>query len=129
MLVLYVDDDLDDFSFFCEVIQSFDPSIECIHANNGIDALDFLENCNRLPDYVVIDINMPAMDGKACLKSIKRSSKLMAIPVIMYSTSKHPKDIELCMELGAIDYLMKPNTMNEAISGLSKYFTSKDNQN
>lgn len=128
MLVLYVEDDLDDFSFFCEVIQSFDSSIECIHASNGIDAIDFLENSNRLPDYVVIDINMPAMDGKACLKNIKKNPALMSIPVIMYSTSKHPKDIELCMELGAVDYLMKPNTMEEAVRGLSKYFTPQANQ-
>lgn len=129
MLVLYVEDDLDDFSFFCEVIQSFDPSFECINANNGIEALDFLENCEHLPDYVIIDINMPAMDGKACLKSMKRNPRLRDIPVIMYSTSKHPQDIELCMELGAIDYLMKPNTMDEAIQGLSKYFAPKESSN
>lgn len=122
MFILYAEDDIDDFDFFCEVIHTFNPHIECINAVNGIEALDFLENCDILPDYVVIDINMPAMDGKACLKNIKSNPKLKSIPVIVYSTSSDTKDIAMCKELGAIDYLVKPNTMAEAIRDLSKYF-------
>lgn len=122
MLILYAEDDIDDFDFFCEVIHSFNPQHECINAANGVDALEFLENCEQLPDYIVIDINMPAMDGKVCLKNIKTYSRFAAIPVIVYSTSRDPRDIELCKELGAIDYLMKPNAMAEAVRDLSKYF-------
>ncbi|SKC83292.1 response regulator [Ohtaekwangia koreensis] len=75
MLILYAEDDIDDFNLFCEVIHSFDPRIECVNAVNGIAALEFLENSKALPDYVVVDINMPAMDGKACLKNIKKDPK------------------------------------------------------
>jgi CheY-like chemotaxis protein len=124
MLILYAEDDIDDFDLFCEVIHSLDASIECINVRNGVEALEFLESCEHLPDYIVIDINMPAMDGKACLKSIKKNPRIASIPVIVYSTSREPKDVELCKELGAIDYLMKPNTMEEATLGLSKYFKS-----
>jgi CheY-like chemotaxis protein len=122
MLILYAEDDIDDFDFFCEVIHSFNPQHDCINAANGVDALEFLEKCKQLPDYIVIDINMPAMDGKVCLKNIKADSRFAPIPVIVYSTSRDPRDIELCKELGAIDYLMKPNTMVEAVRDLSKYF-------
>jgi CheY-like chemotaxis protein len=122
MVILYAEDDIDDFDLFCEVIHSFDPHIECVNAMNGVAALEFLEDCEKLPDYVVVDINMPAMDGKACLKNIKKDPRLASIPVIIYSTSHDQKDIDLCKELGAIDYLKKPNTMEEAIHDLSKYF-------
>ncbi len=122
MSILYAEDDIDDFELFCEVIRSFDPSIECVNAANGVEALKFLEKCERLPDYIVIDINMPAMDGKACLRQIKQDPRIASIPVIVYSTSGAPKDITFCKQLGAIDYLVKPNTMAEAVAGLSKYF-------
>ena len=42
--------------------------------------------------------------------------------LLLYSTSRDPRDIAICMELGAAEYLMKPNTMDEAVAGLSKYF-------
>ena len=122
MLILYAEDDIDDFDFFYDVIRSFRPGLECVNAINGIEALEFLETTKRLPDFIVIDINMPAMDGKACLKAIKSDARFSAIPVIIYSTSRDPRDIEICMQLGATDYLMKPNTMEEAVAGLSKHF-------
>jgi CheY-like chemotaxis protein len=122
MVILYAEDDIDDFDVFCEVIHGFDSGIECINAMNGVEVLEFLENCDRLPDYIVIDINMPAMDGKACLKNIKKDPRFASIPVIVYSTSREPKDVEFCKELGAIDYLKKPNTMEEAAADLAKYF-------
>jgi CheY-like chemotaxis protein len=122
MLILYAENDIDDFDFLDEVIRSFYPDSECVNAVNGIEALEFLDTSERLPDYIVIDINMPAMDGKACLKAIKSDARFCAIPVIIYSTSRDPRDIAICMELGAADYLMKPNTMEEAVAGLSKYF-------
>ena len=122
MLILYAEDDIDDFDFLCEVIRSFRPGLECVNAINGIEALEFLETTKRLPDVIVIDINMPAMDGRACLKAIKSDARFSAIPVIIYSTSRDPRDIAICMQLGATDYLMKPNTMEEAVAGLSKHF-------
>ena len=122
MLILYAEDDIDDFDFFYDVIRSFRPGLECVNAINGIEALEFLETTKRLPDFIVIDINMPAMEGKACLKAIKSDARFSAIPVIIYSTSRDPRDIEICMQLGATDYLMKPNTREEAVAGLSKHF-------
>jgi CheY-like chemotaxis protein len=63
-----------------------------------------------------------SMDGRECLKTIKSDSRLKSIPVIVYSTSENPMDIALCRYLGALDYLIKPNTMEEAVLDLSKYF-------
>jgi CheY-like chemotaxis protein len=122
MLVLYAEDDIDDFGIFCEVLQTINPLVKCVNARNGFDVLEFLDNSTTLPQYVFLDINMPAMDGKACLKHIKKDERFKLIPVIIYTTSKNPKDIELCKQLGAADYLIKPNTVKEAFDKLSKFF-------
>lgn len=123
MLVLYAEDDMDDFHLFCEVIRSLNTRIECVNAPNGVEALHYLETCKVLPDYVIVDINMPAMDGKSCLRHMKADQRFKSIPVIVYSTGRDPLDIALCLQLGAIDYLTKPNTMAEAVQDLSKYFS------
>jgi CheY-like chemotaxis protein len=122
MVVLYVEDDIEDFDIFCEVLASIDATIKCINARDGVEALKFLDNADILPDYVFLDINMPALDGKACLKSIKIDPRLKSIPVVIYTTSRHPMDIELCRQLGALDYLTKPSTLDAATQTISKFF-------
>jgi CheY-like chemotaxis protein len=62
------------------------------------------------------------MDGKSCLKNIRKDERFKTIPVVIYTTSSNKKDIDLCMQLGAAEYIQKPNSMKEAIDKLSKYF-------
>lgn len=124
MIVLYAEDDIEDFSTFYEVLISFNPSIKCLNARNGLEVLEILENAITLPEYVFLDINMPSMDGKACLKRIKTDQRFKSIPVIIYTTSKNPMDIELCRQLGASDYLVKPSSVKEAYNSLAKFFKS-----
>ncbi|HEY9008845.1 response regulator [Ohtaekwangia sp.] len=125
MTILYAEDDIDDFLFFCEVIETIDPTIQCVNATTGIEALEMLDRIDTLPDFIFIDINMPAMDGKACLKDIKNDPRLKSIPVIIYSTSNSPMDIEQCMQLGAAAYLVKPHSFDDIVASLSKIVTGK----
>jgi CheY-like chemotaxis protein len=122
MLVLYAEDDVDYFYFFYEVIKEINPKIECINTRDGLETIEYLDNASVLPELIVLDINMPAMDGKACLKNIKKDPKLRSIPVVIYTTSFNSRDQEHCLQLGAIDYIQKPNTVFEAQEKLSKYF-------
>jgi len=122
MIVLYAEDDIDDFNTFCEVLDEVDSSVKCINARNGLEALQTLEELTVLPDYIFLDINMPALDGKACLKHIKKDERFKMIPVIIYTTSTNPKDRALCEQLGAQDYLPKPNSHKEAFATLSRIF-------
>ena len=128
MLVLYAEDDIEDFNYFCEVLQQINSSVNCINARNGAEALQLLEDLITLPDYIFLDINMPAMDGKACLKHIKRDDRFKSIPVIIYTTSNNAKDKELCQQLGAANYLQKPNSQKEAFEILSKIFKNSKHQ-
>jgi CheY-like chemotaxis protein len=76
MVVLYAEDDIDDFNIFCEVLESVNPLIKVINARNGVEALDILENLPSIPDFIFLDINMPSMDGTACLKRVKNDPRL-----------------------------------------------------
>lgn len=107
---MIVDDDSDDREFFCDAVTELDSPAECLTAINGEDALKILRNeKEHLPDYIFLDLNMPKMDGRTCLAELKKDVKLKNIPVIIFSTSSQPKDIEETRELGAAYFLTKPS--------------------
>ncbi len=122
MLVLYAEDDIEDYSLFLEVLEFIQPRVECVNVINGVEVLKFLDDCVLLPDYIFLDINMPAMDGKICLKAIKRDARFKNIPVVIYTTSRNRLDQEFCIELGVLAYVPKPNTISEAKAALQKIF-------
>lgn len=117
---LLVDDDADDVSIFKEALQSVHPSVYVVSAGDGQEALAILkQGNNHLPDVIFLDLNMPRMGGKECLAELKRDNRLRNIPVIMYTTSSHAKDIEETMLKGAICFITKPSSLNELKSILS----------
>ena len=124
MIILYAEDDQEDLDTFYDIINLIDPDIKCIHAKDGAEALEILDNAIVLPDYIFLDINMPHMDGKACLINIKSDSRFKSIPVIIYTTSNRKSDVEMFMKLGAAKYMIKPNTFREAVESLGRFFRS-----
>jgi CheY-like chemotaxis protein len=125
MIILYAEDDPEDADLFCEVVRSISSKIACIIAKDGIDALEILENSTVLPDFIFLDVNMPLLDGKECLMRIKRNKEFRAIPVVIYTTSKRQKDIQTFKELGAFEYIIKPNSVRDAYKSL-KNVLSRD---
>jgi CheY-like chemotaxis protein len=122
MQVLYAEDDIDDFALFCEIVKQINDSVQCINTANGRETLEFLENAATLPDLIFLDINMPIMDGKSCLKRIKGNRRFSNIPVVMYTTSRNEKDEQQCRDWGAMDYLKKPAHIHELVDQLSPFF-------
>ena len=122
MLVLYAEDDIEDYSLFLEVLESVHARVDCINVVNGVEALKYLEDAIVLPDYIFLDVNMPTMDGKSCLKAIKRDPRFKNIPIIIYTTSRNPLDQQFCIELDVLAYLPKPNSFIEAQTSLQKIF-------
>jgi len=82
--------------------------------NNGNQALDYLHGevaggvPPGRPDLILLDINMPRMDGKTFLRTVKRDDRLKAIPVVMFTSSESPNDIRECYESFASGYVVKP---------------------
>ena len=109
-LFLLIDDDNDDCEFFCEALSEVAPHIECYVANNGELALKKLrEESIKTPDVIFLDLNMPCMDGKTCLKELKKDNALNEIPVVIYTTSSNQDDIDETKNLGAFHFLTKPS--------------------
>lgn len=122
MVVLNVDDDQEDREFFCDALREIDPTITCQIAGSGMEALTLLQTASLLPDYIFLDINMPMMDGKQCLKALKSIPEFAAIPVIMYSTSTDTREIKECYRLGAEDFLIKPHSFEKLVNDLTSIF-------
>jgi CheY-like chemotaxis protein len=122
MVVLNVDDDQEDREFFCDALRQIDASIKCLVAGSGMEALSLLKKQTILPDYIFLDINMPMMDGKQCLRVLKQMPEFQSIPVIMYSTSTDTREIRECYSLGAEDFLIKPHSYEKLVNDLTSIF-------
>jgi CheY-like chemotaxis protein len=106
MKIFYADDDQDEIDFFIEALKLIDRSIECITAPDGYKALQLLETI-AAPDLIFLDLNMPRLNGKDCLISIKNNRRLKNIPVIIYSSAASEKDIFTLQKEGACKVLSK----------------------
>jgi len=106
---MLVDDDEDDRKLFLEATKEVDETITCISTGNAREALLYLKNTdNPLPDYIFLDLRMPGLSGKDCLVEIKKETRLMRIPVIVYTTSRDVKESMELKRLGAAHFMTKP---------------------
>ncbi len=95
-----------------------DQNYKVIIAFNGSDAFKAIDK--DIPDLILLDIMMPDMDGYKILEELKAKEKTKHIPVIMVSAKSDSLDIDKAMELGALDYIIKPiniKTILEKIQG------------
>ena len=126
--LLLIDDDEDDHEFFREAINEIDDSISCECTLNGDRVLEELKARKRsLPDMIILDTNMPRLNGKQILQELKTDEGLKEIPVIMYSTFLSERDNREFMELGAACYLAKPSKVKDFMSNLESVLTQKWN--
>jgi CheY-like chemotaxis protein len=111
--ILLVDDDLDDRMLFEQILGETDPEIRLDCAENGLEMISWLDQCpdENLPDLVILDQIMPKMTGKESLTFLKGNPRYKDIPVIVYSTYQVNDFSFSCRELGAMDVVTKPDTM------------------
>ena len=102
--ILVVDDDHGNREMLKRRLEKYGYKVEV--AENGRDALTSLENVHK--DLVLLDLNMPGMDGQEVLAQLKNDARLRHIPVIMLSAVEEVDTIVRCVMLGAEDYLSKP---------------------
>ncbi|OJX49765.1 MAG: hypothetical protein BGO88_08395 [Flavobacterium sp. 38-13] len=108
-IIFLADDDCEDVELFRDALTEI-----CAHCNlfsfpDGYQLLEGLRNCNKLPDLIFVDVNMPTIDGFEALVQIRQDRKLSAIPTIIYSTSSNQDHISKAYALGASSYIKKPN--------------------
>lgn len=109
--ILYVDDDQDDVELLTDAFRDIDPKIKLDIAKNGLEALTYLQSRQKLPCLIVLDLNMPYLDGKQTFYKIKADSELQHIPVIVFTSSSNPSDKATFKNLG-IDFITKPHNFS-----------------
>lgn len=116
--ILIVDDSEDDFETVERALKKLEYKEKIHRCVSGQDALDYLyaegkyqENqAVTTPDLLFLDLNMPGMDGKEILRKLRQDPEYKKLPVIIFTNSDYPKDIEECYQLGANSYVKKPVT-------------------
>lgn len=106
--ILLADDDEDDVCLFREVAEDF-TALSLIIAQNGNQVLASL-SAGLWPNIIILDINMPQMNGLDCLKHLNNEISAGKLSVIMFSTSGDERNIELARKLGARAYFKKPTS-------------------
>jgi len=124
--ILWADDDSDDLQMMREILmkRKGDYTIEEVH--NGKEALEYLEKAKQnaeLPCLIILDINMPVLDGKETLSIIKNTADYCNIPVVVFTTSDSEMDRLFCRKFGT-EMITKPPTfrnLSDALDKLLKY--------
>ncbi|GAB3554336.1 response regulator [Spirosoma fluminis] len=104
-----IDDDEDDQEIFALALKRVSSSISCAFADDGNDAIRRLQQDETfVPSYIFLDLNMPGMNGKQCLRELKKINRLQYTPIIIYSTSSEIRDVQETRQLGASGFITKP---------------------
>jgi CheY-like chemotaxis protein len=113
--ILLADDNEDDLELETRALAQYRLANEIVVVRDGAEALDFLyrrgefiERSSVEPVIVLLDINMPRVNGLEGLEEMKRDPNLRLIPVLMLTSSRQGPDVERCYALGANGYVLKP---------------------
>ena len=115
--ILHIDDDPDDQQLFKSAIKRVDAYSEIVVAENGAEGIEYLllmKERNTLPCIIVLDINMPKVNGRETCLAIKKDDVLAAIPLIIFSTSNSALD-RLFFENKDVVYITKPTEFDQIV--------------
>ena len=113
-VILYAEDDFDDFESIKEALDQLSDQHVLLQANNGKEAVSFIENATVLPSLIVLDLNMPVMDGKEVLLWLKERDGYKNIPVMIFTTSSREEDVKLCQKHGCT-FFRKPTLYRDLL--------------
>lgn len=131
--ILLIEDNANDIELTFRAIQRLDANFDIIVCRDGQEALDFLfatgkyadRDKNELPQLILLDINLPKVNGHEVLKAIRQNKDSQCIPVVMLTTSDEENDVERGYRLGINSYVCKPVDYEDfcsTISEISRYW-------
>ena len=124
-IILYAEDDPDDYQLVQEAFHSH-PDVTIKHVTNGRQVMEFLQSLSSPKDYpclIILDINMPLMDGREALMKIKQMADFKDIPVIMFTTSSNELDRMFAQKNGA-EFVTKPLQFDR-VSEIAREFSGR----
>ena len=132
--ILLVEDNITDAELTIRELKKHNMANNLIHLKDGEEALDFIfatgkyantREIQYTPKVVLLDIQMPKMNGIEVLEKIKTDPKTRSVPVVILTSSKENPDIQKCYDLGANSYIVKPVNFDgfaQAIKNLGFYW-------
>jgi CheY-like chemotaxis protein len=120
--IFVIDDDEDDFLNVAELFEEMWPST---HLKYFMSSFNFCKHLSSLtpPGLIILDINMPIINGFGVLRILKRAEQWKRVPVIIFSTSSNPDYKKKAVKLGATAYMKKPVTMEQWQIAITKIST------
>jgi len=109
-IVFYADDDTDDLELVQDAFGRYTNNVEVVTVRDGMQAISYLQSLNEYsaaPCLIILDINMPLLNGKDVLRKIKEMPPLASVPVILFTTSSSPLDKEFAKKFNA-GFVTKP---------------------
>ena len=118
--ILLIEDDMIEVMKLNRTISSLNLNHKIIEANNGEDALKILQQKDTLPDIILLDLNLPKINGIEFLSILKNDDTLKYIPTIILTTSNNQKDLLECYKIGVAGYVLKPLKYEHYVAKLEK---------
>ncbi len=127
--IVMADDDEDDCLLAQDAMQAAGSEYSCYTVGDGQELLNYLRNegeykdrqTRHLPSVILLDLNMPILDGRETLKRLKHDPILRKIPVVILSTSGNDADVEDGYKLGASSYMVKPNDFQSMVNIMKSF--------
>ncbi|WP_116790425.1 response regulator [Flavobacterium psychrotrophum] len=127
--ILLVEDDAIEVMKFNRVVKNLETKHKITEANNGEEALNLLKDRTVNPDIIILDLNMPKVNGLEFLKIIKQDDNRKFIPTIILTTSNNFTDIKECYQNGIAGYVVKPLKHDDYMTSTKKlleYWSSNE---
>ncbi|MEA5568159.1 MULTISPECIES: response regulator [unclassified Anabaena] len=129
--LLVIEDSDEDFEALRRFIQKeviLNPVFRCV---DGDEALDFLYHNGAYsdsqiaprPSIILLDLNLPGTDGREIIAQLKQDPDLKSIPIVVFTTSSNPKDIEICYQYCVASYILKPIDINRLVITIHSFLT------
>ena len=121
--ILLVDDSEEDYEAITRALKKVGLNNPVFWCRSGDEALDFLKRRSVIngdhktesPGLILLDLNMPGLDGHHTLQIIKEDATLKRIPVAIFTTSSNERDVHICYQMGANAYIQKPSSFKDMI--------------
>jgi CheY-like chemotaxis protein len=113
-LILLVEDDDTDAFIARTLLMRQDPNLEIERLNHGLEAQRYLDEREYMPALIILDLNMPFLNGREFLKELRGTPEGQECEVVVLSSSENKSDLQQCTELGVKNYFIKPLTLDMA---------------
>lgn len=113
MKILLIEDDSDDIELLKDALDSHGLTYSIDIVTDGGKALDYIRNCKKCPDIIILDFNLPKVHGREIILEIKSVSSFKKIPLLILTTSSAREDIDFAYKNGADKYLTKPTDIKQ----------------